>query len=361
MPLRAIYTKQTFEFTFQARTSRGAMCNRTSWFIKLWDDQQPDIFGIGECAPLPGLSIDDVPGFEEILMHALQKLVSSKLPIGSSEYYLSGIVPIEFPSIIFGIETALLDLQHGGKQVIFENDFLKGNKLPINGLIWMGDMDQMLQQIAIKIYDGYRCIKMKVGSLNFEKECDILHYVRKKYYRDDVVIRLDANGAFKAEDCLLKLKELSKYTIHSIEQPIKPGQVELLRELSNDSPIPIALDEELIGVTTRSAKEKLIKDCNAPYIILKPTLHGGLQSCKEWIEVAEANKIQWWMTSALESNVGLNAISQFTAQYPVTLPQGLGTGQLYKNNIDSPLFVKDGMIGWDENAAWNFESLDFTQ
>jgi o-succinylbenzoate synthase len=359
MSLQAIYTSQTFQFTFQARTSRGAMRNRTSWFIKIWDDQQPGVFGIGECAPLPGLSIDDVPDFEEVLKHTLQQLASSKLQIVNGSYDLSDIVPIGFPSIVFGIETALLDLQHGGKQEIFQNNFLNGKRLPINGLIWMGDMDQMLQQIAIKIYDGYRCIKMKVGSLNFEKECDILHYVRKKYYRNDITIRLDANGAFKPDDCLLKLKELSKFNIHSIEQPIKTGQVELLRELNRDSPIPIALDEELIGVTTRTAKEKLLQDSNVPYIILKPTLHGGLQSCQEWIEVAEAKRVQWWMTSALESNVGLNAISQFTAHYPVTLPQGLGTGQLYENNIGSPLYVKEGMIGWDRNAAWDFESLDF--
>lgn len=220
-------------------------------------------------------------------------------------------------------------------------------------------MDQMLQQIAIKIYDGYRCIKIKVGSLNFEKECDILHYIRKKYYRDTIEIRLDANGAFKPDDCLFKLKELSKFTIHSIEQPIKPGQLDLLREISEQSPIPLALDEELIGIATREAKQKLLKESRVPYIILKPSLHGGLKGCEEWIEIAEANKVQWWITSALESNIGLNAISQFAANYRIAIPQGLGTGQLYENNIESPLFVKEGMIGWDETGIWNLEMLNF--
>jgi len=354
MSLRASYTKQTFQFTFQARTSRGAMRSRTSWFVKLWDTDEPEIFGIGECAPLPGLSIDDVPDYEERLKRVLQQLA-----ISTGIQDLLSIVSSEFPSIIFGIETALLDLRNGGKREVFKNGFLKGKQIPINGLIWMGDMDQMLQQIAIKIYDGYRCIKMKVGSLNFEKECDILHYVRKKYYREDIVIRLDANGAFKPEDCLFKLKELSKFNIHSIEQPIKPGQLELLRGISEQSPIPIALDEELIGISTSKGKQKLLQESRVPYIILKPSLHGGIQSCKEWIEVAEAINVKWWITSALESNIGLNAITQFTAQYPVTLPQGLGTGQLYENNIESPLFVKEGMIGWDVNIPWNLESLNF--
>jgi o-succinylbenzoate synthase len=357
MGLQSAVAKKVFSFNFQARTSRGAMRERTSWFVKIWDAENPEVFGIGECAPLPGLSIDNPEDFENTLKNVLDEFTTRSIKENIQK--LISLVPIAYPSIVFGIETALLDLQNGGKRAIFKNDFLAGRTIPINGLIWMADMDLMLQQIAIKIYEGYRCIKMKVGGLNFEKECDILHYVRKKYYREDIVIRLDANGAFKNDECLLKLHELAKFNVHSIEQPIKPGQLDFMQELSAKSPIPIALDEELIGVYTTKDKEKLLQQARVPYIILKPTLHGGLYACREWITLAEQSKIGWWLTSALESNVGLNAISQFTAEYPVTIPQGLGTGQLYDDNIESPLFVKEGTIGMDRTIPWSFESLNF--
>jgi O-succinylbenzoate synthase len=364
MALRTALTKQVFHFNFQARTSRGAMRERTSWFVKIWDDKDPEIFGLGECAPLPGLSVDDVPDYEERLTEILQHLEQKSKDNGqwtmdNYQTCIDNVVPLHFPSIIFGLETALLDLLNRGQRLIFRNDFQTGRRLPINGLIWMADMDLMLQQIAIKISDGYRCIKMKVGGLNFEKECDILAYIRKKYFRDDITIRLDANGAFKVEDCLYKLKELSKFNIHSIEQPIKPGQVDVLREISEQSPIPIALDEELIGVYETIDREKLLSSTKVPYLILKPSLHGGLQSCKEWIRLAESKKMNWWITSALESNVGLNAICQLTAEYPITIPQGLGTGQLYDDNIESPLFVKSGEIGHNANIQWDLSSLIF--
>lgn len=369
MALQTAYTRQVFHFNFQARTSRGAMRERTSWFVKIWDERTPEIFGIGECAPLPGLSVDDVPDFEGVLKGALKELEQRTIDNGQTASFqlttnnwsslIKQVVPDRYPSIIFGFETALLDLLNGGERLIFKNDFQTGRKLPINGLIWMADMDLMLQQIAIKIQDGFRCIKMKVGSLNFEKECDILHYIRKKYFREDIVIRLDANGAFKVDDCLYKLKELAKYTIHSIEQPIRPGQVEALREISEQSPIPIALDEELIGVTDRAARKRILSESKVPYLILKPTLHGGLQSSKEWIQLAEENNMGWWITSALESNVGLNAICQLAAEYPIVIPQGLGTGQLYDDNVESPLMVKDGTICSDHNKVWNLETLNF--
>lgn len=364
MPLQTAYTSQVFHFNFQARTSRGAMRERKSWFVKIWDKANPEVYGLGECAPLPGLSIDDVPDYEEQLRGALQRLQeltvdNGQLTIDNIQIIIKKIVSLQYPSIIFGIETALLDLMNGGRRIIFNNDFQRGRELPINGLIWMSDMDLMLQQIAIKVYDGFTCIKMKVGGLNFEKECDILHYVRKKYYREDITIRLDANGAFKPDDCLYKLKELSKFGIHSIEQPIKAGQRNLLRGISEQSPIPIALDEELIGIHTHEDKQLLLEECGVPYIILKPSLHGGIQSSLEWIKLAEEKNIGWWITSALESNIGLNAICQLTAQYPVQIPQGLGTGQLYDNNIESPLLVKKGNISLTQNQEWNIENLNF--
>lgn len=364
MALQTAYTSQVFHFNFQARTSRGAMRERKSWFVKIWDQTNPDVYGMGECAPLPGLSIDDVSDYELVLVEALRQLQklsidNGQLTVDKIQSLIKQVAFFQYPSIIFGLETALLDLVNGGKRIIFDNDFQKGKELPINGLIWMADMDLMLQQIAIKVYDGFNCIKMKVGGLNFEKECDILHYVRKKYYREDITIRLDANGAFKPDDCLYKLKELSKFGIHSIEQPIKTGQRSLMREISEQSPIPIALDEELIGVNTVEEKQLLLEECGAPYIILKPSLHGGIQSSLEWIKVAEEKKIGWWITSALESNIGLNAICQLTAEFPVDIPQGLGTGQLYDNNIESPLLVKKGNISMLQDSVWNFETLNF--
>ena len=212
----------------------------------------------------------------------------------------------------------------------------------------------MLQQIEIKIQDGFRCIKLKVGGIDFEKECDILQYVRRKYFKLDIEIRLDANGALKPEDAYYKLKELSKFTIHSIEQPLKPKS-EFLPELCRTSPIPVALDEELIGIDTWASKDKLLDHSKPPYIILKPTLHGGLQSCAEWIEVAQARNIGWWLTSALESNVGLNAIAQFACNYSLNMPQGLGTGAIYDDNFEAPLKVDKGLLSYNGRQEWQIE------
>jgi o-succinylbenzoate synthase len=352
MQLQAAFVKRVFHFNFDARTSRGKMRDKTSWFIKVWDNASPEVVGIGECGPLPGLSPDDRPDFEMRLAEFLEEVPKHTADIRQIAKY----VPLGFPSIRFGLETALLDLANGGKRILYENDFLSGTHIPINGLVWMGDMDLMLQQVSIKISQGFECIKVKVGGLNFEKECDLLHYIRRKYFRENIIIRLDANGAFKPDDALYKLKELSKFNIHSIEQPVKPGLPET-EELCRTSPIPIALDEELIGVEERSDKENLLKRINPAFIILKPTLHGGLLSCEEWIALAEQLNVGWWMTSALESNIGLNAICQFTAKYKPTLHQGLGTGQLYDDNIESPLTVTNGEIFYHEKKSWVLSNL----
>jgi o-succinylbenzoate synthase len=353
MPLQAEYFKRTFNFNFKARTSRGLMRDKVSWFVKVWDDQSPDVFGIGECGPLPGLSVDFVPEYDSTLQSILAK-VPTLTSLNIAE--LPKIVPAGYPSIMFGLETALLDLSNGGKRIIYDNQFRSGAKIPINGLIWMGDMDFTMSQINIKIYEGFRCIKLKVGGLDFDRECDILDYIRKRYYRDDITIRLDANGAFKLDDVLYKLNELSKYNIQSIEQPIKAGMEEM-EELCRKSPIPVAFDEELIGKFTKDEKIAVLEKLRPHYIILKPSLHGGLQHCVEWISVAEERKIGWWITSALESNIGLNAICQFTATYPVTIPQGLGTGMIYSNNFTSPLEVEKGNIFYNLKEQWNEEEF----
>lgn len=360
MALQASFHKRVFHFSFDARTSRGAMKEKTSWFIKIFDPASPDRVGIGECGPLPGLSIDHKPELQEDIERLVNRFneVSHTInPSGevSSVYHeiVKGLGQEinQYPALLFAFETALLDWYSGGEKVIFRNRFVNGASIPINGLIWMGGLDFMLQQIELKIRDGFKCIKLKVGGINFEKECDILHYIRRKYFREDIMVRLDANGAFKPADALYKLKELAKFDIHSIEQPIKPNLPEIA-ELCKESPIPIALDEELIGVFSRPEKEKLLQRIKPQFIILKPSLHGGLFGCREWIELAENQKIDWWITSALESNIGLNAIAQFTAQYDIKMPQGLGTGMLYTDNIESPLTVDKGILFYDGSLSW---------
>lgn len=336
------------------------MSEKDSWFVRLEDPISQDVFGIGEAGPLPGLSSELEGDFESKVEKAVEAFNKANVSIDQippaldkmSNWILSvtgeqGLAS----SLLFAFETALLDLRNGGKRLIFDNDFRKGKPININGLIWMGGMDQMLQQIEIKIQDGFNCLKLKVGGIDFEKECDILQYVRRKYFKQDIQLRLDANGALKPDEAMYRLYELSKYKIHSIEQPVKAGS-KVLADLCRNSPIPIALDEELIGKKDISAKEELLTALNPKYIILKPSLHGGLSGCSEWIDIAEKQKIGWWITSALESNIGLNAIAQFTSNYSNSLHQGLGTGKIYSDNFESPLVVERGKLRYSEDLPW---------
>jgi O-succinylbenzoate synthase len=357
MALQATFVKKTFQFGFKARTSRGLMRDKTSWFIKLWDDRDPLVTGLGECGPLPGLSIDARPDFEDVLRETLQTISDQQLSVeGAPEtlpipHPILEAVPPDFPAILFGLETAWLDLLQGGRRLLYQNKFSAGQPIPINGLIWMGDLDFMMNQINQKIAQGFTCIKLKVGGLDFDRECDVLDYIRKRYYKDNITIRLDANGAFKIDEALFKLSELARFKIHSIEQPIKAGLPEM-EELCRKSPVPVAFDEELIGVRP-DAREELLTRLKPSYIILKPMLHGGLSGCAAWIAIAERLGIGWWITSALESNIGLNAICQFTARYAITIPQGLGTGAIYTDNIPSPLVVEQGKIFHDPERSWD--------
>jgi o-succinylbenzoate synthase len=350
MALRAGFSKKVFHLNFRARTSRGLMKDKTSWFITLESTDRPGMTGIGECAPLPGLSVDHNPDFEQILNRTVEEINTSSFTVDDMTW-IGKLVPEDYPSIQFGLETALLDLQHGGKRMIFDNGFVKGERISINGLIWMGDIDFMMDQINKKVAQGFRCLKLKVGGLDFDRECDILDYVRKRYFRDDITLRLDANGAFKADDVLYKLEELARFRIHSIEQPIRPGLPEM-EELCRKSPVPVAFDEELIGISRPAGKRKLLETLKPQFIVLKPTLHGGFAGCDEWISIAESLNIGWWITSALESSVGLNAICQFAANYHPSLPQGLGTGAIYSDNIASPLTVQEGSIFYDVKGSW---------
>lgn len=351
MALTCAIHKRVFHFNFHARTSRGAMDTKTSWFIRVYDDMLPEVSGYGECGPLPGLSIDDVPGYERMLHHVASAISNGSTDIASLAEVPDQLVPREYPSIIFGLETALKDYLHGGKRVIFDNSFVQGEPIDINGLIWMGDRDFMLKQIHEKVLQGFTCLKLKIGGIDFEEECGILALIRERF-GNAVTLRLDANGSFADEVALGRLDVLASFGIHSIEQPLRIGSP-LLPELCAASPIPIALDEELIAHLTLTDRRRLLEAVRPAYIILKPSLHGGFQGCKEWISQAEALGVEWWLTSALESGIGLNAICQFAAEFRLYLPQGLGTGAIYSDNIASPLRVVNGKILSVADVEWD--------
>ncbi|MCD6200704.1 MAG: o-succinylbenzoate synthase [Bacteroidales bacterium] len=337
MALQAVWKKKMLVFKTPARTSRGVMLHKASWIIRVTDTADPTKEGYGECSPLPGLSPDDRPDFEEILDRACSHTGTYNFSIDE--------IPHSFPSIRFGLETALLDLQQGGKQLWFPGNFTEGKEaISINGLIWMGNQTIMKKQIIRKMEEGYRVIKLKIGALDFKEELDLLHFVRKEFTEDHPEIRLDANGAFQPEEALEKLKRLSDYDIHSIEQPIRQGQWEEMAALCAFSPIPVALDEELIGLWQDTERNKMLDTIKPHYLILKPSLLGGFKACQKWIMLASKKNTGWWITSALESNIGLNAIAQWTYTLKNPLPQGLGTGRLYTNNFDSPLFIRHGHL-----------------
>lgn len=346
-------------FKFEAGTSRGVMTEKTSFLLRAFEAGDPEIVGWGEAGPLPGLSVDDLPNFGSVMADYVEKSQGSSIPRSAHSVldWCSSQVPENLPSIRFAFETALLDLVNGGKRLIFDTPFFRGEMaIPINGLIWMGKKEMMLDQIEKKLSEGYSCIKMKIGAIGFSEEMELIAHIRSRYGSDKIVLRVDANGAFSVREAAEKLRELASWDIHSIEQPIRPGQGEAMEQLCRSAVIPIALDEELIGVVGKTAKINLLKKINPQYIILKPTLHGGLSACRDWIQLAEEMGIGWWMTSALESNIGLNAVAQFTSTYPVSIPQGLGTGQLYRNNFNSPLTISKGYLHYFPNAtAWDIK------
>lgn len=323
--------ERTLHFKQPAGTSRGVYTTRKIWLVYLSDGKET---GMGECAPLPDLSCDVRNDYEEVLEGFCQKLCES----GEIDYEAMR----DYPSMLFGLETALLNLQHG--DIMFDTAFSRGEVgIPINGLVWMGNYDEMLQRMEEKLEKGFRCVKLKIGAIDFDQELDLVKRIRDRFSFHEVELRLDANGAFPYEEALYKLELLSQYAIHSIEQPIKAQQWALMAELCRESPLPIALDEELIGVNDPEMKHHMLNIIKPRYIILKPSLHGGMQGCREWIKTARDMGIGSWITSALESNIGLNAIAQFAADVygdHITMPQGLGTGQLFTDNIPMPLEIR---------------------
>ena len=346
------YLKRTLIFKFDAGTSRGVLKTKEVFWIKAFYADQPDVIGWGEAAPLVKLSVDDREDFEDILRKTLSEMSQADFVHDEIEALnqLGVMIPFELPSIRFAMETAILDLRNGGQKKILGNVFFEGEKaISINGLIWMGEKEFMLSQIKEKLSDGFDCIKMKIGAIDFQQELDLLSYIRDRFSKDQITLRVDANGAFSPDDALHKLQQLARYDLHSIEQPIAAGNWEAMKELCEVTPLPIALDEELIGVRNKAG---LLDRIQPQHIILKPTLVGGILETKEWIALAEERNIGWWMTSALESNIGLNAIAQLADSLNATIPQGLGTGKLYENNLNSPLEIHHGKIRYNPKTTW---------
>jgi o-succinylbenzoate synthase len=321
------------------------MTKKETWFIILEKDGKK---GIGECGILRGLSIDDRPDYEEKL-----QWTCDNIHLGDNQLWEA---LIEFPSIQFGVEMAFQSLRSESPFLLLPSDFTNGEKsIPINGLVWMGSTSFMKQQIEEKLAEGFRCVKLKIGAIDFDTELQLLGYIRQHFTPEQIEIRVDANGAFDTSLALDKLIQLSEFKLHSIEQPIPKNNTDNMAELCKTTPIPIALDEELIGVFSLEEKEALLQKIKPQYIILKPSFIGGFRGAKEWISVAEKYKIGWWITSALESNIGLNAIAQWTFLQCNLMPQGLGTGALYTNNFDCPLVVSEGQLWYEKKRDWTFD------
>ena len=341
--MKASYEKYILKFKHPSGTSRGVLKEKETWFLKLTDK---DKIGIGECGMFRGLSVDDRPDFEDQLQELCQ-LINENQNIPPD--FLK-----EFPAIQMGYETALLSFNAKNTFELFPSKFTRGEEdIPINGLVWMGDLTFMKEQISEKIAQGFTCIKLKIGALDFENEIELLKGIRSSFSKEKLILRVDANGAFQRSDIMDKLKKLSDLGIHSIEQPIAANQQEVMREVCAITPLPIALDEELIGCFDKADRAALLDKIKPQYIILKPTLLGGFKSCEEWIELAEARSIGWWITSALESNLGLNAIAQWTYNLEPHSFQGLGTGGLFTNNIEAPLEVDSGYLKFNPKLNWN--------
>ena len=329
--------EKTLHFKQPAGTSRGVYTTRKIWLVRLSDGERE---GVGECAPLPDLSCDAM-GDEEYrsILNKVCEEFCQRQELDNDSWR-------QYPSMLFGLETAWLNMTNGDR--LFDTAFSRGEVgIPINGLVWMGSYEEMLKRMEEKLEKGFRCVKLKIGAIDFDQELDLVKRIRERFSHHEVELRLDANGAFKYDEALYKLELLSQYAIHSIEQPIKAGQWAYMAELCRESPLPIALDEELIGVNDPEMKRHMLNIIKPRYIILKPSLHGGMQGCREWIETAQDMGIGSWITSALESNIGLNAIAQFASDVygdHITMPQGLGTGQLFTDNIDMGLEIRGDML-----------------
>ncbi len=363
--LVARYMPFQLAFKKPAGTSKGILNDKPSYFLIFASSKAPEIpLGIGEASLIPHISPDDNADHEPTLKAYVDTINAKNISLSNFEeasewlplllqQYVFDLISAKFPSIRFAAECALRGLANGNAHTIYKNQFSNGQQpIPINGLVWMNNIDIMRTQAAEKIAQGYNCIKLKIGALNFADELALLQEIRAEHPADKLTLRVDANGAFSPEEALDKLDALAPLQLHSIEQPIAKGNFEAMEKLCELSEVPIALDEELTSTYTFSGRKAMLEQISPEYIVLKPSLLGGFTACSEWISLAESMGIGWWITSALESNVGLNAIAQFTANYEITMPQGLGTGQLYEKNITSPLTIKAGKLHYQKSIAW---------
>ena len=351
--LTLAYQRRALRFNFPARTSRGALTEHVAYYLRLHDARQPAVVGWGEAAPLAGLSPDYGPGFEREVQQLCERFNQAghaQLDVAAA----AALVPASLPALRFALETAVLDLAGGGQHRLYANYFSQGQAgIPINGLVWMGDAAFMRDQIRQKLAAGYRCLKVKIGSLDFATELALLAEIRAEAGPEHLVLRVDANGAFAPAEALGKLAQLAQFAIHSIEQPVAAGQWPALAEVCRHSPIPVALDEELIGLTDPARQAALLAAVRPAYLVLKPTLLGGHAATRHWLALASQHGLGWWITSALESNIGLNAVAQLTGEYDVQgFAQGLGTGQLYHNNLAAPLHIEAGALHYSPAGAW---------
>ncbi len=348
--LRARWTERTLHPRFELGTSKGTITARTTWYLVAWHHDRPEVRGIGEAALFPGHS-------REFPADVRTKLLELCMETGDWERRLVTDL-VDVPSVRFAVEQCLKDLEAGGTKTLFPSDFTLGRKsIPINGLVWMGDRATMKRRIREQLDGGFTTVKMKIGSIGIADELDLLKAVRREYGPGDVTLRVDANGAFTARDAPEVLKRLHDLHVHSIEQPVAPGLYEVMAELCAGSPVPIALDEDLIGQNTHDAKVDLLDNLRPAFIVIKPSLVGGWASTREWMDLAKARGIGWWITSALESSIGLNAIAQFTALQSVVLPQGLGTGMIYTDNIPSPLEAGRGELRYRPEGEWDLSAI----
>lgn len=346
--IKARFLKHVLQFKEPAGTSRGVLHNKPTYFLILSDGKN---HGIGECGVLPGLSIDDRDGYDEVLewvcanIHLPSVLIREELT--------------KWPSILFGWEQATRSLDLNGDLRLWYTSFSRGESgQPINGLIWMGDLNFMREQVKKRLDEGFTCLKMKIGAVDLEQELGIIEKLRSEFDPQSLEIRVDANGAFQPNEVPRILDSLARFKVHSIEQPIQAGQWQEMAAICENPSIPVCLDEELIGIYETEEKKRLAQTIRPQFFILKPSLIGGFESSKEWIEIASQFNSGWWMTSALESNIGLNAIAQFTAALGNPMPQGLGTGSLYTNNIPSPLMVRNGQLWYEKDTQWDLTLLD---
>lgn len=346
--LKAAYCRRDLLFNFTAITSRQSMTVKETYYIKIWEESNPEIYGVGECAIFRGLSSDDTPAYASRVADLCREIASVNLS------------DISESSLRFGFETAMADLSSGGNLNFLPGEWSEGKVgININGLVWMGDFHTMQQRIDEKVSAGFKCIKLKIGGLDFERELALLSYLRDTYNSAELEVRLDANGAFSPRQALAYIDRLAKFDIHSLEQPIKPLQWNIMREICRCSPIPIALDEELIGNLDYDKRCRLLDATRPSFIILKPSLCGGFATADGWIKDATDREIGWWATSALESDIGLNAIARWVASKNPSMPQGLGTGMLYTNNLPSPLHLVGPKLFYNPAAKWDLSSLQW--